>query len=343
MRPWKNYSVFVMLCLAVTPLSVAAADSSPTARDWLEKMSRATHELDFEGTFVYLHDQQMMAMHITHMIDAQGAHERLLPLSGAGHELILDGNNAASLSTQESASVIDPSGTSFPEALPSRVEQLEANYDFALLGRQRVAGRLTQGINVKPKDNLRFGYRLWLDDASGLLLKADMLNESGVPIERMMFTELSVGNVVSMGSVNAATASGSTPAESGADIKQTEKAAAAQPEPPAKTLPSTAQRPGDDWRITQLPKGFKLVERNKYLMSANQMPVEHLVLTDGLASVSVFIEKSAPEDKFVGISHRGAVNAYGVFSHGHQITLVGEVPVATVQLIGQSIRHQSEP
>lgn len=334
---WKNYSIFAVLCL--TAAQLWAADPSPTAREWLEKMSRAAHELDYEGTFVYLHDKQMLAMHISHIVDEQGERERLVSLTGPGREVVLSKNSISPLLPGKSAeSSHGTAGKSFPETLSDGIEQLEEFYDFTLLGKQRVAGRLTQRINVKPKDNFRYGYRLWIDDDSGLLLKADMVNERGVSVEQMMFTEISLNDV------NVPVAgSGSARVDSSAEVEKPEISLSAQQQFSPKVLEPASKRAGDEWRITQLPKGFKLAERNKYVISEDRLPVEHLVLTDGLASVSVFIEKFDPKDKFVGTSHRGAVNAYGNVSHGHQITLVGEVPMAAVQLIGQSIKHQSEP
>lgn len=337
-RSWKNYSILAVLCL--TTAQLWAAEPSPTAREWLEKMSRAAHELDYEGTFVYLQDKQMTAMHIVHVVDEEGEHERLVSLTGPGREVVLSKNSMTSLLPgQPAASAGGQPRKSFPEALSEGLGLLENYYNFTLLGKQRVADRLTQRINVKPKDNFRYGYRLWVDDASGLLLKAEMLNEKGVPVEQVMFTEINLNDV----SAPTVAASVSGQEEADASAGKTEIALLAELESSSQISPPDSQRAGDDWRITQLPEGFRLAERNKYIMPANSMPVEHLVLTDGLASVSVFIEKFDPKDKFTGTSHRGAVNAYGTVSHGHQITLVGEVPEAAVQLIGQSIKHQSEP
>ncbi len=323
-----------MLCLLTIP---AWADSpSLSAREWLERMSRAAHELDYEGTFVYLHDKQMMAMHFTHVADEQGEHERLVSLNGTG-EVILNNNSMVSLLPgQPTTNARGLPRKSFPEALANGIGQLEKYYDFTLQGKRRVAGRLTQKITVKPKDNYRYGYRLWIDDASGLLLKADMLNESGVPLEQMMFTEIKLdsGGASSIGEPVATIADHAVAAE------KTGIPLSARQEP----LTDSSKVVGDrEWHIQKMPDGFRMAEHNKYIMPANQMPVEHIVLTDGLASVSVFIEKLDSKDKFVGTSHRGAVNAYGRVSDGHQITLLGEVPMASVRLIGQSIERHSKP
>lgn len=341
MRSWKNYGIFAALCL--TTAQLWAGDPSLTAHEWLQKMSRAAHELDYEGTFVYLRDKHMVAMQITHVVDERGEHERLISLSGPGHEVVLSNNSMTSLLPGQSVpSANGKPRKSFPEALSEGVGQLENYYNFTLLGKQRVAGRLTQRINVKPKDSYRYGYRLWLDDSNGLLLKADMVNEQGVPVEQVMFTEISL-NDVSAAEVVGSIAKHTKQEDSGSSVEKAEIALSGKQEFAPEDSQPDRKRVSDEWRITELPEGFRLAERNKYIMPESRMPVEHLVLTDGLASVSVFIEKSDPQDKFTGTSHRGAVNVYGMISHGHQITLVGEVPVAAVQLIGQSIKHQSEP
>ena len=88
-----------------------------------------------------------------------------------------------------------------------------------------------------------------------------------------------------------------------------------------------------------MPAGFRLGEHTKHLMPHNKRPVEHLVLTDGLASVSVFIDEFDEREKFEGLSRRGAVNAYGRIIDGHQITVVGEAPAATVELVGLSVMN----
>ncbi len=315
-----------------------AVDPTLTAHEWLEKMSRAAHKLNYEGTFVYLHDGQMTAMRISHTVDDQGEYDHLVSLTGSGREVTLKNSLNSFLPGKSLVNAEDKASQSFPETLFHSGKHLENYYDFTLLDKQRVAGRLTQRINVKPKDNFRYGYRLWLDDASGLLLKADMVNERSVPVEQIMFTEINIGDTKN--SRTDSSAMESTFLETEADKDSVEKTETGLSEKETFSPKNSGKVSDSEWRITKFPSGFRAVERNKYIMSPSHTPVEHIVLTDGLASVSIFIEKSNPKDKFSGTSHRGAVNAYGRIHNGHQITLVGEVPVATVQYIGQSIKHE---
>lgn len=97
--------------------------------------------------------------------------------------------------------------------------------------------------------------------------------------------------------------------------------------------------------MTALPAGFEQDMTRIHQIPTSIMPVEHRIYSDGLASVSVFIEKNAEkgEDNLFGGSHMGAVNAHGRTLNGYHVTVVGEVPQATVKMIGESVRYRESP
>ncbi|MEO6696589.1 MAG: MucB/RseB C-terminal domain-containing protein, partial [Gammaproteobacteria bacterium] len=279
------------------------------------------HALNYEGVFVYIHDRQMTTLRITHRVDADGEHEQLVSLNGAGRSVIrsnskltqiLPGDNVMTMSEGHSR----PPFSGLDDIEPV-ISELGKHYDFSLAGQERVAGQVGQMLLIKPRDQYRYGYNLWLHSDTGLLLKADLLSEQGEPLERMMFTELKVYDTLPRDEQENPVGS---------------PAARVERKPPAAQSPT-----GAHWRVTKMPPGFKLGEHTQHLMPHTKRPVEHLVLTDGLASVSVFIEEFDEQEKFEGLSRRSAVNAFGRVVDGHQITVVGEAPAATVELIGLSV------
>lgn len=320
------------ICLFLI-LSVSHAETDDTlsgVRPWIAKMSRAAHELNYEGTFVYLHNKQMRSLRVIHTVDAQGEREHLVSLDGPGQELIRDNSMITRvLPPGSDARSQPPHQRSLPGALNNSIDELSKYYSFSLGDKERVAGRISQIILVKPKDNHRYGYHLWLDEATGLMLKADMVNERDVPVEQVMFTTISIGDAAPETQRFHTNPSGQSSASSGIATVQAQVNASA---PAAR-----------DWQVDQLPAGFRVVEHNKHPIKHGNSPLEHLLITDGLATVSVFIEKLNSKDKFIGTAHRGVVNAYGIINHDYQVTVVGEVPQATVQLIGQSLKYLSEP
>lgn len=294
---------------------------------WLERMSQALRTLNFDGTFVYMHDDQMHAMRIIQSADGRGKAERLVSLTGHRREVIRNADLVTCILPDSKSVVVEPSrpNRGFPMIMPTRLDRLENHYAFEALGEDRVAGRQARKFGIKPRDEFRYGYVLWLDAENHLLLKAHLLNEAGKPVEQFMFTSIEVMDHVPPSLMQ--------PSVSGKEFawhRQKGNQADSRPE-------------HSPWRVVKLPEGFNLEVHRKNFLSTSMMPVEHMVFTDGLSSVSVFIEEQSLEhDPIVGRSRMGAVNAYSRVLADHQVTVVGEVPAATVRTIGESIEYQPD-
>ncbi len=205
------------------------------------------------------------------------------------------------------------------------VHKLAGYYEFAMGGSERVAGHAARKILITPRDAFRYGYRLWLEKDNGLLLKSELLDESGEPVEQFMFTHVEFLDQVPESLLK--------PAISGQEYtwyQPTDRAGA----PPAADT--------GRWEASALPGGFSLVLQRTDSMPTAREPVEHLVFSDGLSSVSVFIEPiSDSRHHLEGGSRMGAVNAFGRLLDDHHITVMGEVPQATVRRIANSLKHRS--
>jgi sigma-E factor negative regulatory protein RseB len=183
-----------------------------------------------------------------------------------------------------------------------------------------VAGRKTVSVHIRPRDAYRYGYLLWADETSGLLLKASLFDDQGGMVEQYMFTQVSIGKPISESELK--------PQYTAKEIVWQR----ADNEPPA---PSTGQ-----WVAARLPSGFSLSARLMRKLPGRKQPVEHLVYSDGLAVVSVFIERVDAEAKpnvLSGLTHMGAVHAFGKTIDGYQVTVLGEAPAKTVDMIGESV------
>ena len=99
-----------------------------------------------------------------------------------------------------------------------------------------------------------------------------------------------------------------------------------------------------DWRASKVPPGFRLTATRTQLLEGSTSPVTHLVYSDGLASVSVFIEnRPSQPDQFKGLAKVGSAFTFSTTTQGHQVTAVGEVPPQTVQVIAHSTQPESPP
>lgn len=300
-----------------------ATDSAAAARQWLEKMSTAVRALNYEGTFVYLHDGKMVSMRIIHGAGPQGEQERLIVLDGVGREMMRDPRGITNIQYQNGAAVVAQGRPRkpFPAGLLGYNAALDKYYNFSLGGQGRVADRLTRVVLVSPRDAYRYGYRLWIDEASGLLLKYELINAQGAPLEQLMFITLDV---------HPAPPAGLPDPDEGAEMHDA----------PARAEVTAV--PDQTWRITRMPEGFKQTEHGQRILT-HATPMEHIVLSDGLAAVSVFIEKLNGTSGFKGSRQVGAVRAYGSVVQEHQITVVGGVPEQTVRMIAESIQREPSP
>jgi len=311
------------LTLAVLLGLAAPLAQSADAQALFARMHQAGRSLDYEGTFVYQHGDQLESLRIVHKTGAGGVRERLVSLNGAPREIIRTGSEVRCYLPDENAVLIEhrrADDRNFPALLPDSLALLKGNYKIHVGKEGRVAGRRAVSVRIKPRDAYRYGYLLWADEASGLLLKASLLDEQGGLVEQYMFTQVSIGKPIP---------------ESELKPQYPTKGIVWQRAEDVTPTPSTGQ-----WTAVRLPAGFTLSARMMRMLPARKQPVEHLVYTDGLAVVSVFVEKVGDEaspNVLSGLTHMGAVHAFGKVVDGHQVTVVGETPALTVDMIGESV------
>lgn len=319
------FCVILLSAFQSAALAQPAEDNAQDAWHWLSKMSQAVRTLNYEGTFVYRRGDSLVSMHLVHVKDVHGERERLVTLNGVRREMIRDHNGVKCFLPDENLVVVSNSRLS--KALPAKLVEnpraVNTHYDISIAGDGRAMGRSVKVIAIKSKDQYRYGYRVAIDKDTALLLQSDVINENGRIMEQIMFTSLKMLD------------------ETPPAFKREGQAAA---DTVLESLRLVPVKDNSRWGIGRLPDGFRLVDhRSDNRESMRDPRVHHLVITDGLASVSVFIEKqSAPQisSPIVGLSRIGAINAYRTIIEDHQVTVVGEVPVNTVQLIGKSINQR---
>ncbi|MCP5197617.1 MAG: MucB/RseB C-terminal domain-containing protein [Gammaproteobacteria bacterium] len=331
-------AALVLAAGSLPPIGWTATDAAPPlaaeeARQWLERMIQATQTLNYEGTFIYIQGTHVEAMRIIHGSGPDGERQRLFSLSGPPREVVVANNHVVCLSPKQQAIFpgSDYQNSRFPLSIPRKLGRLESYYAFEMIGEDRIAGLEARVIAINPRDTWRFGYRLWLDEQNGMVLRSALLNEQGQPVEQLMFTDLQVKPHID----ESAFQSPALPPDT----------ALAPMSPDHPNSPPRTGEPveGSAWRFEALPEGFIKVLHNRFTEASNQYPTEHLVFADGLATISVFLEKLADAPPILqGESRFGSMNAFGAVVAGYQVLVVGEVPMATVRLIATSAQHTPE-
>lgn len=310
--------------LATATVALFAGDGhADEAKVSLARMLEAAETLNYEGTFVYIQGNHLEAMEISHRGQDEGW-QHLSALNGTPREIIVTENDVVCLLPEKRITCqgIGQRRSPFPISLPNDLDQLEDYYHFRVLGKDRTASHATQVIGIEPADDYRFGYRFWVHEDSGMVLRSALLDETGQVLEQLMFTEFAVHPPT--------------------DLPE---------QPPLPTFvranddatPGQQPVPAEDsaWSLGELPPGFRQILHNRYADPDITHATEHMVLSDGLATVSVFLEPLASGGEAVldGFSRMGAMNAFGITRSNHQIMVVGEVPELTVRTIASALIH----
>lgn len=307
----------VLLILIFLPGFALAEKADEDASAWLQKIASSAHRINYSGTFVYRHDGFMETSRITHLYDASGEHEKNEVLDGPPRETIRNNDEVICYMPENKAVVMQKRKAykSFPALLPMPPSNIDENYVIKLGGMERVAGYDCRNVMLEPRDRFRYGHRLCAHSASGLLLKASTLNEKNEVVDQFLFTQVSIGGTI--------------------DPEQLKSKYAAR-QPVNMQAGEAEVDPG--WMVKSPPAGFKKVIGLKRTFPGKKFSTNHLVFSDQLAAVSIFIEPLAGIQKPVsGLSSQGAINVYTRAVGEYQVTVLGEVPAATVTQIGNSV------
>lgn len=301
---------------------LAQAQASPDALEWLRRIHQATEKLSYTGVFVYQQDGRTETSRITRLADVDGGVEKLEVLDGAPREILRTKDEIRCYLPDSKTVKVDRrrDQRGFPALLPEQVNALAEHYAVEKGGEQRIAGYDCQILVLSPRDDLRYGYQLWADQRSGMLLKARAFDGNGQTVEQFTFTQLEIGSVPR-------------------DRLRPSRAARKWRVEQAGVAPVDLAQSG--WRVTADLPGFrKIVEIRRMLRDAQ--PVGQVVYSDGLAAVSVFIEPMAgrSEAARLGLASMGALNVYTREVAEHLVTVVGEAPAASVQRIGNTVEYR---
>lgn len=310
--------------LLFTVAGWAQAQSTPEALDWLRKIYRATETLSYTGTFVYQQGDRTETSRIARRAGPAGGTEKLEVLDGTPREILRTRDEIRCYLPESRTVKVDRRSDprAFPAVLPEQVTSLAEHYDVSMGETRRIAGYDCQAVVLTPKDDLRYGYKLWADARSGMLLKARTFDRNGQTMEQFTFTHLVIGSVPS-------------------ERLRPPRAAQGWRVEQAGVSPADMALAG--WSVgAELPGFRKIAEVQRMLRDAQR--VTQMVYSDGLAAVSVFIEplSGRTEAARIGIASMGAVNVYTREVANHLVTVVGEAPAASVQRIGNTVQYRPQ-
>lgn len=302
--------------LGLLSASAWAGDAS----DWLARLGDAYRTVNFSGTFVYSYADGVETLSVVHSSSNGHVQERMQSLNGVPREILRDGDSVACILPDSNKVVVGDGANKFNVA--GRYQNLDIDkladlYTVSMGNRLRIANRNCRLLTIEPRDLLRYGYRLCLDEQHGVLLRSQVTDEIGKVVEDMVFTDIRFPSHIEGSELAASVRLDhfDVVQQSSADLK------------------NPASR-SEHWMIGNVPAGFTA----RGVLWGNG--VEHRVLSDGLATISVFIEAlPKAESPQLGAAQVGAVKTYSTRVGDYLATVVGEVPAATVRQVASSIRR----
>lgn len=316
--------VFLMfLLLAVGTAS--AEESQLAAKDILQKMVSAMSVSNFQGTVIFLKNDKLEAMKYFHSASDKQEQERLVSLNSPPREIVRSSDQIRCFYKRTRQVIVDhrPYEHSFIVDVPKNLDELDASYRFEVVGEEDVAMQPSYVVAIQPKDDFRYVRKIWVSKGQFLPMKAVVYGLNGLVLEQVVFTEIQVDKPVS-----------------GKTAKPAGVTHAPMPENSAQANASPEQAA---FEVTALPQGFKQVFFSRKPLRQSDQPVDHVLLSDGFASVSVYVESkkanaSASGGIPEGIHSAGAINSLSKVIANSQLTVLGEVPAATVKFIAEGVK-----
>ena len=318
-----------LVCLAWLFLMLIArpAVAMPEeAREWVMKMLQAGQSLNYKGSMIGIRESKVELMGIVHKIDSSGEKERIFSLNGAPREIIRKSGELICYLPDKNVGLqgkLFQDQRFFPSFSDSELDKLDDYYSFEMGIMGRVVNREAQMVKIMPKDEFRYGYQLWIDKKTGLLLQSACVDSEDNPLEQYMFTDVEIGIEIDEADLE--------PSQLAlAGLTWTQNAA---PEPRENSQLSC--------EIEKIPQGYELVHAMDKPGSNKENMMSQYVFSDGLSTFSIFVEHmyNPEEMKMEGAYQLGIVNVYSRVFDDDRITIMGEVPKVTAKTVAMAVSN----
>ena len=300
----------------------AIAGEASTPQDWIDRMGNAVQVTNYAGTVVRVRDGKVDTFKVVHTVKNGVVREKVVIQDGNGLEIIRNGNEVHCILPDRESVLVEEwnNQSTLFSTLPSSDIRFGNEYDVLIKNFERVAGRKSAKLAILPHDNYRYGYRIWLDTETGFPLQTQLIGDDNVPLEHVKFADISIDQDIGSSALVSSYITDNWK-------WYTE---------PRLTMKREVQ---SEWVADNVPSGFRVVSTQQKILPDADDPLTHIVYSDGLVTVSVFISPVTDEKK-PRRSSVGASNSYSTVVDDYRVTAVGQVPQVTVEQIARSMRRR---
>jgi sigma-E factor negative regulatory protein RseB len=345
-RRWLPGAALVTLVALVGALLPLGASAGPgrdepvavpapqNARAWLARIHAAAVQRSYQGTMVFSAGGMLSSSRVAHFCVGDQSFERLEALDGRMQRVYRHNDTVHTLWPQSRTAVVERRNVSTPQRAPLPVAEPRAveQYELKPEGRERMAGRDALVFLLMPRDGLRYAQRFWADEATGLMLRADVLGPARAVLESAAFSEIEIGVRPQPESVLQ-------------PMKKLDGYRVMRP------LQVQTQLEAEGWAMARNVPGFLLTGCLKRPLDAAAGPAEatgvggeqvlQAVFSDGLTHVSLFVEPYSPQRHRSDLQAQiGATSTLMLRRGEFWLTAMGDVPVATLKLFADALERR---
>lgn len=304
-----------------------APGGAADALEWLKKIAESSRTVSYSGTFIYQHGNRVETSRVVHYVNpAGGVFERLETLDGPPREVVRANDHVTAYLPDQKVVLVERRNTRhLPVMLPEKLSDLTQQYDVRKLETARVTGYECVWVEVMPKDTLRYGRRFCAERTSGLPLRAQIVKDRSQVLESFAFSQLTLG-----GKFNRDEVASRFEARAQRQNWRVDRSA----------LNVMEQAADTGWTVVNLPSGFRKTMEVKRTIAGRTAAMPHLVFSDGLAAISVFVEPKQRELTAKPLTNQGAVHIYKRVFGESIVTVLGEAPAATIMQFANSVEHK---
>ncbi|HEY2190580.1 MAG TPA: MucB/RseB C-terminal domain-containing protein [Caldimonas sp.] len=301
-------------------------------RSWLLRVHDAASRRNFQGTFVVSGGGSVASARISHFCEGPNQYERIESLDGKQRKVYRHNDVVQTVWPASHVAMIEQRGmlNSFPALLQAGDDGIGDWYDVRADGSERVAGHDADVLTVQARDGLRYGYRLWADHASGLLLRAEVIGAKGDVLETSAFSDVVIGVRPQPETVLQA-------------MHRLDGYHVVRP------VLTPTRLESEGWAMRQLAPGFRWVGcvsrqievPGELSSAAASPPVLQSIYSDGLTYVSVFIEPFRPDRHTRPVLVVvGATSTLAQRQGDWWVTVVGDTPPATLRMFAAALERK---
>lgn len=315
-------SLLMLSAVLLAPMLATGPALAEEGLALLHRIAQGSRQLSYSGVFVYRSGSRVDTSRIAHSVRDGVEVERIEALDGSPREVLRAGSEVKCFFPEEKLLIIESrsSQRGFPSLLPAGLGSLPEHYTIRGGTTGRVAGVSSRAVLLKPRDEWRYGYEFWMDTASGLLLKATLLGTDGEVLESFAFTNVKIGGPLEHGAL-----------KPGFDLERVR----------VHQVRTTEMRADDmGWTFRTLLPGFRKMASMKRQAGAANSESLHVIFSDGLATISVFIEPGGPVGEQEMTATLGPLNVFRRQIDEYRVVVMGEVPAISVRRLGEGMERK---